>query len=229
MSRGLFSTYAIACFVLATSTAAAAQSAATSCDDLLLAPRDVKGGKKVGPSSCVMQEADITYENGVPKLARQRVILESKDLPFRCTLETQNFVPPEENKLTFSAYGYNGTDVGLVELATKKVVDLTNSPDEYDEPEGIFPDGQFTLVECDRQNRKGAGYVDLWKLRLDGGGYVERLTYFSDYPGYKSSNPVISDDGRYMAFQMARSKDPAGVGYGIFVFDLAKAVASRRP
>ncbi len=94
---------------------------------------------------------------------------------------------------------------------------------QYDEPEGIFPDGQFTLVECDRQNRKGAGYVDLWKLKLDGSGQLERLTFFSDSPGYKASNGVISDDGRFLAFQMAKAKDPAGVGYGIFVYDFAKA------
>jgi hypothetical protein len=61
-----------------------------------------------------------------------------------------------------------------------------------------------------------------WKLRLEGGGYVERLTFFSDYPGYKASNPVVSDDGRFMAFQMAKSKDAAGVGHGIFVMDLEK-------
>ena len=175
-----------------------------------------------------MQEADIVYENGAPRLARQRVILESKNLPFKCTLETQNFVPPDEKKLTFSAYGHNGTDVCVVDLESGKVVDLTNSPGEYDEPEGIFPDGQFTLVECDRQNKKGPNYVDLWKLRMDGGGYVERLTYFSDYPGYKSSNPVVSDNGRYMAFQMAKSKDPAGVGYGIFVYDFQKAKKQKR-
>src|SRR6266699_199541 len=170
-----------------------------------------------------MQEADIIYENSAPKLAPQRVILESKDLPFRCTMETQNFVPPDEKRLTFSAYGYQGTDVCVVDLATSNVTNLTNSPGEYDEPEGIFPDGQFTLVECDKQNKKGSSYVDLWKLRMDGGGYVERLTFFSDYPGYKASNPVVSDDGRYLAFQMAKSKDPAGVGYGIFVYDLQKA------
>ena len=153
----------------------------------------------------------------------KRVIVESKDLPFRCTMETQNFVPPDEKRLTFSAYGYQGTDVCVVDLATRKVANLTNSPGEYDEPEGIFPDGQFTLVECDKQNKKGSSYVDLWKLRMDGGGYVERLTFFSDYPGYKASNPVVSDDGRYLAFQMAKSKDPAGVGYGIFVLDVQKA------
>ena len=175
------------------------------------------------PGSSRMQEADIVYENGAPKLVHQRVIIESKDLPFRCTMETQNFVPPDEKQLTFSAYGYRGTDVCVVDLATRKVANLTNSPGEYDEPEGIFPDGQFTLVECDKQNKQGSSYVDLWKLRMDGGGYAERLTFFSDYPGYKASNPVVSDDGRYLAFQMAKSKDPAGVGYGIFLYDVQKA------
>jgi hypothetical protein len=34
---------------------------------------------------------------------------------------------------------------------------------------------------------------------------------------------VVSDDGRYMAFQMARSGDPAGVGYGILLYDLVGA------
>jgi Tol biopolymer transport system component len=178
---------------------------------------------EMAPGSSRLQEADIVYENGSAKLAHQRVVLESKDLPFRCTMETQNFVPPEEKRLTFSAYGYQGTDVCVVDLATKKITNLTNSPGEYDEPEGIFPDGQFTLVECDKQNKKGSSYVELWKLRMDGGGYEERLTFFSDYSGYKASNPVVSDDGRYLAFQMAKSKDPAGVGYGIFLYDLRSA------
>jgi hypothetical protein len=30
-----------------------------------------------------------------------------------------------------------------------------------------------------------------------------------------------------MAFQMARSRDPAGVGYGIFVYDFAEAARRR--
>jgi Tol biopolymer transport system component len=165
-------------------------------------------------------EADIAFDAGKPRLANQRALLDSRDLPFQCTLETQNFVPPAETKLTFSAYGYQGTEVCLLDLPTHKVVNLTNSPEEYDEPEGVFPDGQYTLVECDRQNRQGSNHIDIWKLRLDGGGYVKRLTSFSDYPGYKASNPVVSDDGRFMAFQMAKSKDAAGVGYGIFIYDL---------
>jgi hypothetical protein len=169
-----------------------------------------------------MLEADIVYENGKPKLANQRVIIESKDLPFKCTMETQNFRPPDDRELTFSAYGYQGTDVCGIDLVTGSVTNYSNAPNQYDEPEGIFPDGQFTLVECDRQNRKGAGFVDLWKLKLDGSGALTRLTYFSDHPGFKASNGVISDDGRFLAFQMARAKDPAGVGYGIFILNLGE-------
>ena len=168
-------------------------------------------------------EGDIVYEKGVPKIAQQQLVVSSSQLPFKCTLETQNFRPPEENELTFSAYGYNGTDVCGIDLKTKKVANYSNAPGQYDEPEGVFPDGQYTLVECDRQNHKGPGNIDLWKLKLDGSGQLERLTFFSDYSGYKASNGVISDDGRYLAFQMAKSKDPAGVGYGIFICDLKEA------
>jgi hypothetical protein len=108
------------------------------------------------PGGSRMLEADVVIDDsGKPALANQRVIIESKDLPFRCTMETQNFRPPDEKELTFSAYGHQGTDVAGVDLATKKVVNYSNSPGQYDEPEGIFPDGQTTLVECDKQNRKG--------------------------------------------------------------------------
>ncbi len=173
-----------------------------------------------------IHEADVVYEKGTPKLANARLVLDSRDLPFRCTLETQNFRPPDERELTFSAYGYQGTEVCGVDLRTKKVTNSSNAPGQYDEPEGVFPDGKFTCVESDRDNgmkKKGHQYVDIWKLALDGSGKMERLTHFNNYPGFKSSNPVVSDDGRYMAFQMARVGDPAGVGRGIFLYDFAKA------
>jgi hypothetical protein len=175
------------------------------------------------PGTSRMWEADLVYENGIPKLAQQRLVLDSRDLPFKCTLETQNFRPPEERELTFSAYGHQGTDVCAIDLVTKQVTNYSNATDQYDEPEGLFPDGQFTLVECDRQNRKGSNFIDLWKLKLDGSGQLERITFFSEFPGHKASNGVISDDGRFLAFQMAKSKDPAGVGYGIFIYDFEKA------
>jgi hypothetical protein len=170
-----------------------------------------------------MQEADIVSEDGKPKLANARVIIDSGELPFRCTMETQNFRPPDEKQLTFSAYGYNGTDVCGIDLATKKITNYSNAPDQYDEPEGIFPDGQHTLVECDRQNHLGPGHIDLWKLKLDGSGETQRLTFFSDVADYKASNPVVSDDGKFFAFQMARANEAAGVGHGIFLYDIEKA------
>ncbi len=178
---------------------------------------------EMSAGSSRMQEADIVYEEGRPKLVNQKLIVSSGDLPFKCTLETQNFRPPDEKELTFSAYGHQGTDVCGIDLVTKNVMNYSDSPGQYDEPEGIFPDGQYTLVECDKQNLKGSGYVDLWKLKLDGSHRYERLTYFSDSPGYKASNPVVSDDGRFIAFQMAKSREAAGVGHGIFIYDIERA------
>lgn len=167
---------------------------------------------------------EILYENGSPTLVNKRMLIDNSAIPFKCSLETQNFVPPTDELLTFSAYRWPvGTDAMLLDLGSGAVTALTNNPEEYDEPEGIFPDGRHTLVECDRQNLKGDKYIDIWKLDLRDPARYERLTFFSDYPGYKASNPVVSDDGKYMAFQLARSRDMAGVGHGILIFDFAKA------
>ncbi|HTY87941.1 MAG TPA: hypothetical protein VMB80_10790 [Candidatus Acidoferrum sp.] len=180
------------------------------------------------PTNSVIYEADVVYDNGVPKLANRRTVIDRHALPFPCTIETQNFRPPEEKELTFSAYNLPGTesDVCSVNLETQAVTNYTHSPDIYDEVEGIYPDGQYTLVECDQQNRQGPGHIDLWKLKLDGSGQYRRLTFFSDYPGYKASNPVVSDDGQFIAFQMGQARDSAGVGHGLFLYDIKKAVAN---
>ena len=105
-------------------------------------------------------------------------------------------------------------------LETGEVVNYSKAADQYDEPEGIFPDGKHTLVECDAHNPKGSQHIDIYKLALDGSGHYERITRFGDHPGFKASNPVVSDDGRYIAFQYARLGDRAGIGRGIFILDL---------
>ena len=172
--------------------------------------------------------ANIRYDNGVPGLVNKKLVLDSRKLPFKASLETQNFRPPDENELTFSAYGYRGTEVMGINLTTGKITDYSKSP-TYEEPEGIFPDGEYTCVESNRHIGKGGSQnIDIYKLRLDGSAHFVRLTHFNNFPGYKASNPVISDDGRYMAFQMAKVGDPAGVGRGIFVYDFTKAPASSR-
>ena len=57
---------------------------------------------------------------------------------------------------------------------------------------------------------------------------MERLTHSNNHPGLKSPNPVVSDDGRYMAFQTARVGRVAGAGQGTFLHDLAKAPKAQR-
>ncbi|MBW8042224.1 MAG: hypothetical protein FVQ85_19800 [Planctomycetes bacterium] len=166
--------------------------------------------------------ADIVYGEGRPKLTNKKKILDKKDLSFETGLETQNFRPPDEKELIFSAYGYQGTEVAGLNIKTGKVINYSKAPNQYDEPEGIFPDGKHTLVECDKHNTKGSQHIDIYKLALDGSGKTQRITFFGDYPGYKASNPVVSDDGRYMAFQFAKRGDPAGVGRGIMIFDLVQ-------
>jgi hypothetical protein len=63
-------------------------------------------GGDMPAGSSQIHEADITYEQKVPKLANLRKILDSRDLPFKATLEPQNYRPPLERELIFSAYDY---------------------------------------------------------------------------------------------------------------------------
>ena len=58
---------------------------------------------------------------------------------------------------------------------------------------------------------------------FDGSGEMQRLTYFTDYRGYKANQGVVSDDGRYLAFGMGKDNQEPGVGFGFFIMDLKEA------
>ncbi|MBV6646514.1 MAG: hypothetical protein KI790_13745 [Cyclobacteriaceae bacterium] len=180
-----------------------------------------------GPAISV---AEIKYENGVPKLVEKKPIVVSQDLPSPVKgwgMETQNFRPPHDEELIFYAFGeYIKTEAEVmgINLKNKTIINYSQREDRYDEPEGTFPDGQHILVESNRHRpdfRGMQGYLtlDIYKLTLDGSGDMRRITYFNDNPNYKASNPVVSDDGRYMAFQYAHTQDAAGMGRGILVLD----------
>jgi hypothetical protein len=160
----------------------------------------------------------VEIDEDVARLVEKRQVHEAK-WP-ECWLEAQDF-RFGDSELIFSCYQpENESEVMGVNLEDGNVINYTNSPKVYDEPEGIFPNGEYTTVECDLQNDKGDHFIDIWKLKLDGTGKdYTRLTFFSNYDGYKASNPAISPDGKQMAFQIARSKDEAGVGYGILLFE----------
>lgn len=184
---------------------------------------------ELGKNRAKLLMAEIVYENGIPKLSNERVIFDSKQLSFslgNSSLETQNLVPPEDVKVTFAVYTIedgNNTDVYIVDSENGEYKAITNSPCCYDEPEGIFPDGLYTCVEHAPSDQSAWPLIDLFKLKLDGSGEMQRLTYFTDYKGYKANQGVVSDDGRYMCFQIGKANQEAGVGFGFFIMDLKEA------
>jgi hypothetical protein len=170
--------------------------------------------------------ADIDLAAPVPKIVNRKVVYESKDRG--CTLEAQDFYD-NDSRMTYTCYEPEGlASVMGIDFKSGQVTNFSKAPGTYNEVEGIFPDGQYTCVESDRQvaelgGRRGASNIDIWKLKLDGTGKdMVRLTHFNDFEAGKSSNPVVSTDGRFVAFQSARTTDPAGVGYGILLYWFSK-------
>jgi hypothetical protein len=166
--------------------------------------------------------ADLDISDGSPKLINQKIVFESPDR--NCTIEAQDFFD-NDSRMTFTCYEPEGlASVMVLDLNTGIATNQSKSPQSYNECEGIFPGGKFTLVEADRQcewlgGQRGAGNIDIWKLTLDGTGKnFTRVTNFNDFEGGKASNPVISSDGKYMSFQFANTADPAGVGYGLLLY-----------
>ena len=177
-----------------------------------------------GASNLIVAEMDLS--GATPALKNKRVVHSSPDNA--CTLEAQDFFD-NDRKMTFTCYERGGlSSVWTIDMTNNALVNQSKAIGSYNECEGLFPDGLYTAVETDQQGvRMGATRlfrdIDIWKLRLDGTGKsFERMTYFNDYENWKASNPVISTDGRYMAFQVARGSDEAGVGYGIMLYHLKK-------
>src|SRR5438094_550389 len=176
----------------------------------------------VAPGASRLVVADVKLESGGATLVNKKIVYESADN--RCTLEAQDFYD-RDSKMTATCYEPQGlASVMGLDVATGVMTNFSKAPGTYNEVEGIFPDGRYTCVEADRQvdtlgGARGSGNLDVWKLALDGTGKdFVRLTHFNDYEGGKASNPVVSTDGRFMAFQVGRTGDPAGVGYGTLLY-----------
>jgi Tol biopolymer transport system component len=176
----------------------------------------------LAPEQSQLFVADVDASGGSPHLTNKQMVYESRSKA--CTIEGQDFFD-NDRKMTFTCYEPRGlASVMTIDLSTKKVENMSKAPGTYNECEGIYPGGEYTNVEGDRQvnqlgGQHGSRNIDIWKLRLDGSGKdFKRLTYFNDYEGYKASNPVVSTDGKFMAFQVAHPADEAGVGYGILLY-----------
>ena len=189
-----------------------------------------------------------------PSLENQRILLNVDELKIRdksipgegdgATVyldyhEPQNWRPPHDRELIFSRYGTSTTghyssETWMWNMDTDVVTNLSNRHAYYDEPEGIFPDGEYTLIECDMflPVSQHAQVLDLYRMKIDGSGEdMLRLTHFGDHkvPGsdvtFKANQGVISEDGKYMLFGEGRSNtnDEPGKGFGIYVFDFDAA------
>jgi Tol biopolymer transport system component len=165
----------------------------------------------------VIYTADVSVQNGQPSLTNKQEILRAR-AP-ECTLEVQDF-RQRDAELIYTCYRGQFADVFGIDLASRRVTTYRKLPGEYNEVEGIFPDGEHTLVESSReQPRQDSNHIDLWKLRLEPNSTdFVRMTRWGDFEGFKASNPVVAPDGKSFAFQSARSTDAAGVGYGIFLY-----------
>lgn len=177
--------------------------------------------------------ADIVYDkNGSVSLGNEKEVIRAWSPD--CVLEAQDF-RNNDTELIFICYRQlmiNGSPGSLanmrgIDLNTGKVTIYRNVTDEYNEVEGIYPDGQYELVESSKGqiHPDGDNAIDIWKLKIEphGTDFV-RMTCFGNNvngtsPINKASNPVVSPNGHTMAFQAAIAGDPAGVGYGLFILD----------
>ena len=177
-----------------------------------------------------MFQAKVEYVGGIPQLSDQQTLFTSKELPqplIGWTLEAQNFRLPKEEELMFMAVKSTGKATAEVmgyHTKTRVFTNYSDNPEGYEEPEGTFPDGNRILVESNRHRPDYQGMqsfmtLDIYELLLDKSGHMTRITYFNDDPRYKASNPVVSDDGGFIAFQFAHTEDAAGRGRGILVLD----------
>lgn len=169
----------------------------------------------------VIWVADIDYSSGTPQLKGQKIAVDnSRPEILDAVLEVQNFRPPDEKEIIFQST--RGVESFGINLETDELTNYSLTRDKHEEPEGIYPDGQYTLVESDREASWGRWpeNIDIYRLALDGSGKTKRLTFFSESRRFIGDNPVVSDDGRFIAFQLSKAGSEAGVGNGIYVFDI---------
>lgn len=167
--------------------------------------------------------ADIVYNNGTPSLQNEREII-CAEAP-ECILEPQDF-RNNDTELVYSCYIVQGGDKNVlnnvrgVDLEKGEEVVYRDVPNEYNEAEGIYPGGDYMLVESahDSPAPNDTTYIDIWRMPLvPNTTDFTRLTFFTKDPPNKAGNPVVSPDGNTMAVALGRAGTQAGVGFGIFL------------
>jgi hypothetical protein len=170
-----------------------------------------------GPSE--LWTGGIRYEGDTPKLVDRTRVVARDEISRFSLLEVQDFRPPAEDEILFTAFNYQGGEVMGVHLETGDIRNYSQSP-WFDEADGVFPDGRSTLVVRELDRVFIPEEVDVWRLTLDGRSEWERLTSFAHYRGYGASNGDVSPDGRRIVFQLRDAAAPPGNGLALVLLDL---------
>jgi hypothetical protein len=171
---------------------------------------------------------DVTRDGrGRPRLTHVTRVATRQDIGAKVApIEVQDFRGPGEGELLLTAYGVLTGEVYGLDLATGTSRDYSGYSPFYEEAEGTPRSGRFEVVERDLMVNPIPGALDLWVLDLDGSATYRRITHFNRHKGYGASNPVVSPDDRFVAFQLSVSDGAEGEGQGLFVLDLGKALAA---
>ena len=194
-------------------------------------------GSKVNPGETWLQATQrlklehyvgrVDYRDGKPVLVEKRRILTPD--PTGCGFKELQDFRNAGNEVTFYCGGKEpdgSTFMGIFgyDIRTQKYTNFYKARGgEYAEVEGIAPDGKWSAVECGM--RTGNEYVpplDICRLELVPNGKLSRLI-IGTAPGStkKVSNPVISPDGKWIAFQAADTAvGDIGEGGGIYIMRL---------
>ena len=155
---------------------------------------------------------------GAPSSDVERVAERSAVSP-AAVLEVQDFRGPKEKEGHLHRFAHQGGEVMGVERRRnrQRFRDELLEQSGVRGSRGVAPDGSYALVEQDLESAAIPGPLDIWRIRLDGSGDVERLTFFNRYRGgYYAPNPAVSPNGETIAFQLgstdrskAQDRDPA--------------------
>lgn len=186
----------------------------------------IENGQYIVPNSekgtLIIKTGDIVYREGVPGLANRREVLR-RSLP-ECGAEPQDF-RSQDSELTMSCAtapkddGVFASSLGL-DLKSGRLIVYRSEEREYNEIEGMAPDESWALVECGPRTRSGIGPLDLCRLELAPNGVMTPLVVTPRPSTRKTTNGVVSPDGRWIAFQAADSGAEYGVGDGIYLLRL---------
>lgn len=182
--------------------------------------------------SIVLTGRIVYGSDGTPAIADRTVVLDKRDVsPDTPAVEAQDFRDlhdgddDPDDELVFSAYFHLGGQAMGVDLDTGAITDYAPTSPYYEEAEGIDPAGRYVLVERDLTVTLFPGMLDIWRLDLDGSGTFERLTTFDHYEGFGANNPVVSPDGRYVAFGL-KVEGEEGESDGILLLDVTAPTSS---